>query len=272
MSENNQKIGEQIKDEINEGTNEQSKEKILIIDNDENYTMKVRRSINKIYDILVIESGKKAYNYLFSNKVSLIILNIDMPIVDGFKVYEKIKELYNCKKIPIIFVTSMESKAKLIYSSDNKLECLLKGSDDEENIIRNKIESTMKRYNEYKNRKSILIVDDDLEFLHIINGYLKDNYNVKLANTYDMAMKHLEKRTIDLLLLDYEMPIYNGVSLLRLIRGKEYLKDLPVIMVSGNSSTSVITELYQYKIKDYVKKPINKNILNEKIDRVLKGL
>ena len=196
MPENNKKFNERVNDEINEGTKEKAKEKILIIDNDEDYTMKVRKSLSEIYDILVIESGKKAYNYLFSNKVSLILLNIDMPIVDGFKVYDKIKELYNCKQIPIIFSTSIDSKAKLIYSSNNKLECLLKGVYDEENKIKNKIESTMQRYNELKNRKSILIVDDDIEFLHIINGYLRDNYNVKLANTYDMAIKHLEKKIL----------------------------------------------------------------------------
>ncbi len=267
MPENNEKINE----ENNKQANERTKDKILIIDNDEEYTKKVRRSVGNTYDILVIESGKKAFNYLFYNKVNLIVLNIDMPIIDGFKVYENIKELYNCKNTPIIFTTSMKNKAKLIHSSNNKLECLLKGSDSEENVIKDKIESIICKYNEYQNRESILVVDDDLEFLQIINGYLKENFNVKLANTYAMAIKHLEKNTIDLLLLDYEMPIYNGTSLLRMIREKKEFNDLPVIMVSGNSSTNVITELYQYKIKDYVKKPVNKNILIDKIERVLKG-
>lgn len=267
MPENNEKIN----DKNNKQANEKTKDKILIIDNDEEYTRKIRKSVGDTYDILVIESGKKAFNYLFSNKVKLILLNIDMSIVDGFKVYENIKELYNCKNTPIVFTTNVRNKAKLIHSSNNKLECLLKGDDCEENIIKDKIESIIYKYNEYQNREYILVVDDDLEFLQIINGYLKENYNVKLANTYSLAMKHLEKNTINLLLLDYEMPIYNGTSLLRRIREKEEFKDLPVIMVSGNSSTNVITELYQYKIKDYVKKPINRNILIEKIEKVLNG-
>lgn len=250
-------------------SNVAKKSLILIVDDDLEYAEIVKKYLCDIYNVEIVSSGKQALNYLFFNEVDLVLLDIEMPEVDGFKTYDGIRDLDKGNEIPIIFSTGVRNKATILKTVSKGAEGYFV-KPTSKSLILEKVEEVLKKSNELKNRKKILVIDDDVEFLTIIKNYLRDIYIVNIVNNYNLAMEYLSKNNPDLLLLDYEMPIYNGLSLLGLIRGKQRLKDLPVIMVSGNTDTSVITNLCKYNIKDYVKKPVNKEVLLEKINKVIK--
>lgn len=112
-----------------------------------------------------------------------------------------------------------------------------------------------------KPRRHILIVDDDVRMLRMIKKYLENDYDVATAVNGKVALKFLETKHTDLVLLDYEMPVEDGPSVLEKVRKNDRLKNLPVIFLTGVSSKEKIQEVLQLRPQGYLLKPINRQKL-----------
>ncbi|WP_297963904.1 response regulator [uncultured Anaerovibrio sp.] len=64
--------------------------------------------INEDYKPVLVPSGSKALQFLSKNVPDLILLDILMPDMDGFEVLEKIRELPELAKVPVLFLTAEE--------------------------------------------------------------------------------------------------------------------------------------------------------------------
>ena len=115
-------------------------------------------------------------------------------------------------------------------------------------------------------RKSILIVDDDVQYMSMIMDWLKDTYRVSMANSGMTAITWLANNRADLILLDYEMPIVSGPQVLEMIRTESSTASIPVMFLTGNASRESIMKVLSLKPADYLLKTIDRNGLHEKID------
>ena len=85
------------------------------------------------------------------------------------------------------------------------------------------------------NRKAILVVDDELEFLKMIRLRLEaNNYQVVTASTGQDALDKIKQYKVDAVLLDILLPDINGIDILKEIRKTR--KDLPVFIITAFSS------------------------------------
>ena len=79
---------------------------------------------------------------------------------------------------------------------------------------------------------NILLVDDEQDFLDPITFWLKTKgYGVRIASNGEEAIKLIEQEVPDIVLLDINMPVMNGIDTLKHIRKKH--DDLPVIMLTA---------------------------------------
>lgn len=117
-------------------------------------------------------------------------------------------------------------------------------------------------------RKHILIVDDDSSVLKLLKGYLAQRYDVATAISGKVALKFLETKDTDVVLLDYEMPEENGVAILGRIREHAKTRNLPVIFLTGVTERAKIQEVLALKIQGYLLKPIDM----EKVSSTIKGV
>ena len=106
-------------------------------------------------------------------------------------------------------------------------------------------------------RKHILVVDDDSRMLKIIKRHLADKYDVATALNGRLALKFLETKKTDLILLDYEMPLENGPSILKKLKENPYTHDIPVIFLTGISDRQRIEKALVLKPQGYLLKPID---------------
>ncbi|MBP5199297.1 MAG: response regulator [Schwartzia sp.] len=119
---------------------------------------------------------------------------------------------------------------------------------------------------------TILVVDDDdmnlkmAEF--ILKKDLKEN-KVLLADSGLKAIDTLQQEKVDLVLLDFQMPVMNGLKTLELIRKREDLKDTPVIFLTAASDRDTVMKAGLMGVADYIKKPFMPQDL---IDRVSQAL
>ncbi|MCR5272592.1 MAG: response regulator [Lachnospiraceae bacterium] len=119
--------------------------------------------------------------------------------------------------------------------------------------------------------KHVLVVDDDPTALHTIKGMLSDNYNVYTANTAFNALRILDSTQIDLILLDYEMPIIKGPQLLMLLRNDPVTKDTPVMFLTSKNDKETISEALSVKPEKYLLKSLPKSEIIKALDLFFEG-
>lgn len=120
-------------------------------------------------------------------------------------------------------------------------------------------------------RFKILAVDDNSISLATIEQELKGKYDVIPINSGVRALQYLQQKTPpDLILLDVQMALKDGVETLREIREMKNSSDIPVIMLTSQRDRQTIVESSKLGINGYVVKPFNADDLRERIERVLK--
>jgi putative two-component system response regulator len=82
--------------------------KILLVDDDETQLLTAENILKNEYEIITAQSGKEALEFLCGGLVpNLILLDIFMPNMDGWEVFNRIKAISFLQNVPIIFVTAV---------------------------------------------------------------------------------------------------------------------------------------------------------------------
>jgi len=118
-------------------------------------------------------------------------------------------------------------------------------------------------------RKHILVVDDDFRMLKLIKRYLDDSYDIATAINGKVALKFLESKMTNLILLDYEMPGENGPAVLEKIRANPVTNSIPVIFLTGINDRKKIQQVLALKPQGYLLKPIDHDKLVEAIENTI---
>ncbi len=118
-------------------------------------------------------------------------------------------------------------------------------------------------------RKHILVVDDDFRMLKLIKRYLDDTYDIATAINGKVALKFLETKMTNLILLDYEMPGENGPAILEKLRANPSTSSIPVIFLTGINDRKKIQQVLALKPQGYLLKPIDHDKLVEAIENTL---
>ena len=85
-----------------------SKSKVMIVDDNIVNLQVARKALSDIYSIIPVTSGQAAIDHLAKALPSLILLDINMPEMDGFETIRRIKENENTREIPVIFLTALD--------------------------------------------------------------------------------------------------------------------------------------------------------------------
>lgn len=114
-------------------------------------------------------------------------------------------------------------------------------------------------------KKTILIVDDDPNYLGLVREWLKGTYKVAMANSGLQAIKWLGKNKADLILLDYEMPVTSGPQVLEMLRSDEETRGIPVIFLTGRGDKESVMAVLSLKPDGYFLKSITREDLMNKL-------
>jgi adenylate cyclase len=105
---------------------------------------------------------------------------------------------------------------------------------------------------------SLLVVDDDEMNRDMLSRRLeRRGYIVASAADGQRALEMIETQTFDLVLLDIMMPGISGLEVLRILRERHPMADLPVIMATAKDQSGDIVEALKLGANDYVTKPLD---------------
>jgi len=97
--------------------------KVLIVDDDSINCMLAKHALVEDYDVATVNSGREALDFLKKEIPDLVLMDIEMPEMDGKTVVRKIKSYEKWSKIPVIFLTADTSPI-------TEADCLQCGADD----------------------------------------------------------------------------------------------------------------------------------------------
>lgn len=118
-------------------------------------------------------------------------------------------------------------------------------------------------------RPRILVVDDSTIIHKAIKGYIEKDYDISTALSGAAALRFLQTKEVNLILLDYEMPEMNGAEVLKVLRENPLTANIPVVFLTGVNDTSKIQKVLMLKPNGYLLKPIDKEVLLNKIKEIL---
>ncbi|MDO5145692.1 MAG: diguanylate cyclase [Eubacteriales bacterium] len=116
--------------------------------------------------------------------------------------------------------------------------------------------------------KQILVVDDSKINLTMVRQALPQ-YQVTPVLSGRQALKFLERKTPDLILLDVNMPEMDGKETLKEIRRQEHLKKIPIIFLTADNSTETEVECLELGADDYIARPFIPEVMRQRISRIL---
>jgi len=120
----------------------------------------------------------------------------------------------------------------------------------------------------------ILVVDDFSTMRRIIRNLLRDLgfNNAEEADDGATALPMLKTGKFDFLITDWNMPIMEGIDLVRAIRADADLRELPILMVTAEARREQIVAAAEAGVNGYIVKPFTAQTLEQKIAKIFERL
>lgn len=115
--------------------------------------------------------------------------------------------------------------------------------------------------------RTILVIDDDPDFLHIMENWLSSSYNVDCSHSGAGALAYLDRKRPDLILLDYEMPGMNGEKVMQKIRSNPVNERIPIIFLTGMNDKEGVIRILGHRPDGYFLKSIPREELLDSLQR-----
>ncbi|MDR0464301.1 MAG: response regulator [Treponema sp.] len=253
---------------------EKERYKIICVDDVQCSLVALKRRLMGHYEVYPAESNDVLFKLLEKITPDLILLDINMPGVDGYEVIKKLKDDERYADIPVIFLTSNKEKNSVFKGLNlGAVDYILKPVDTT-NIVscidKHVMSSRDKKIlpdSEDGSKPYILAVDDIAGTLKAIKFALYKDYTVYTIARPECVIDFLELKKVDLILLDYLMPIMNGFELLPMIRALPDYKNTPIIMLTSEGTLPQIKEAISLGATDFIVKPFKDNELMEKVTK-----
>lgn len=252
--------------------------KVLVVDdNATNLAILKRQMENWQLQPLLASSGHEALNILLStDDISLIITDMQMPNMDGIMLGQTVQRV--APGIPIILLSSIGEEFK---DHHRKLFTSVLTKPIRQHVLSNQImnalEGTVNAGSDmnYTNKLSVgfaerfplnlLIAEDNaINLLLIVKILEKLGYQSDVARDGQEAVEAVLQKDYDLLFMDMQMPVMDGIEATKIIR-KSIVNQPVIVALTANALEGIQQECLEAGMNDYLSKPIKLDDLMAKI-------
>jgi signal transduction histidine kinase/DNA-binding response OmpR family regulator/CHASE3 domain sensor protein len=216
---------------------------ILIIEDDTGFAKALLQYTRKQnYRGIVAVRGDQGLEMAVLYKPTAILLDIQLPVKDGWEVMEELKSNPATRHIPVHIMSSMEVKKESLMKGAvdfiNKPIAL-----DDMNQIFRKLEDALSRH-----PKKVMIIEENPKHAKAL-GYFLSNFNInsEISGTVTDGISLLNKKEVDCVILDMGIPDQNAYETLEMVKSSPGLENLPIIIFTGkNLSKGEENKIRQY--------------------------
>ena len=116
----------------------------------------------------------------------------------------------------------------------------------------------------------ILLIEDDETLCQTIPFQLRqEGFSVDVAMNGDDGLHCAREQLHDLILLDRMLPGMDGFGVLEYMKEKDMLEQIPVVIVTDDSSEATSVKAFEYKVADMVIKPFEPRIIKRRVQNII---
>ena len=239
---------------------------ILIVDDELPARELLTSYLTPLYRIVIAESGAEALAKAKEVRPDAIILDVLMARGNGFETLVALRKQPETANIPIIILSIIDQKQVgfALGATDYLVKPIRKP------LLLETICKYVPRYTD--DDAAILIVDDDVRTLEVLAETLRSvGYETQCVQTGARALEILSSKLVGAVLLDLLMPEMDGFQVIRHIREKDALQNLPIFVMTGKALDSQEVALLSHETQAFFSKsgPWQEQLVGE-INKVLK--
>ncbi|MCL1904409.1 MAG: response regulator [Oscillospiraceae bacterium] len=244
------------------------KKKVVMVDDMAFFLSSTKERLKKYYDFFPVTSAEALFELLEDVTPDVILLDVNMPDVDGYKTIKNLKTHEKFCMIPVIFVSGKTDKASMIKAKNYDANDYITKPFNIETLIES-IELQTEPSKKWSSRPLVLAVDDNPSVLKAINVVLNEKYIVRTLSKPENLHALLDIISPDLFLLDCKMPVLSGYDLVPIIRASKGHRETPIVFLTSDASVDNISVAISYGTAGFISKPIIREVLKDKIDNLL---
>ncbi|OUS23746.1 hypothetical protein A9Q99_27305 [Gammaproteobacteria bacterium 45_16_T64] len=258
----------QLKEEVSISTTLLKRKHVLLVeDNPDNELLATMLLDEYGVSYSVARDGKEAVEILRESEFDLVLMDLQMPVMDGISATEIIKSEKEICHVPVVAMTANTTPSDQKKCMDVGMEEVLSKPVDKDYFV-----GLLDRYLSTESSGHLLLVDDDASNQMLV-GLLLEKYGVSydVANNGSLAVDMVKGQRYDMVLMDMTMPVMDGLTATKLIKENTQFSALPVVAMTGFSDKARRQECVNAGMVDYVGKPIKTELLYAVLDRYLRS-
>ena len=237
--------------------------KILLVEDNPDSQNLARRFLEKAgYRVDTADNGKESVEAVRRFRYDLILMDIQMPEMDGFEATRHIRALEKEQGKGRISIVALTAHAMKGYRE----KCLENGMDDYLTKPLTK-RALFMAVNKWIDTQPVILVADDIEDNRkLIEAYLrKGSCRMLFVRNGIEAVDLFKMQRVSLILMDIEMPEMDGHTAIKTIRGHEDGAKIPIIAMTAHEDPNEIRKCFESGCSAYLAKPITRSNLIETI-------
>jgi len=243
------------------------KGRILLVDDNEEFLDSTRDVLdNEGYEVVTATSGEEGIELAGAQTFDVILMDIKMPGMNGVESFIEMKR--RNPKVKVIMVTAYSVEDLMRQALDEGVFAVLSKPLDMDRLFR-----TIEDAKRDGNGGLVLAVDDDKEICNNFVDILGERgYEVTAAYDGEEAVTKAKANSFDILLLDMNLPLLNGLEVYRRI--KTIQPNIVAIIVSGYAQEmdSLIMQALNENAHTFLRKPVNMEQLLGLVEGICSGL
>lgn len=243
-------------------------EKTILVTDDSGMIRKIieRELADADYTVIQAKNGVEAMSILeWANPLpDLMTLDIDMPVMGGFEVCEKIRQgaesdderKKQIARIPIVFVSANDSAETRARGYELEVIDFI-SKPFEPGLVRKTVAKVLDPEERFEGMSALVVEDSAFVMRIIVKILSRHGLKIHAVPRGDQGLELLRhiQFDIDIVITDYIMPGMSGAEFCRELRKFEQMKQIPVFFVSTVDNTKDIIEFFKAGANDYLQKP-----------------
>jgi DNA-binding NtrC family response regulator len=263
----------------------QSQKVIICVDNDKEASDYLAACLSAEFsdqvNTVAFTSPFEALEYLKGNQVALVTSCNDLAGMEGFEFIRRVKHLY--PEMPVMVITdcgNIDSYFEAMYIGAFEFINKPISRYDLHRVVADALGLSLKPENriampiDFKVKSSkkriVVLADDDENILMAMCIVLERmGYDVIPAESGEEVLKLIDIIKPDAITLDLDKPVLNGIETLKKIKSDERYANIPVVIISGDTSTEAVRMCGSIGFSSFLKKPVGMDELNAILEKSL---
>jgi signal transduction histidine kinase/CheY-like chemotaxis protein len=257
---------------------------ILLVEDNESAIIQISDLMEEMgYHIAVAHDGGEALEMIEQSIPDAMILDLMMPVIDGFEVLEILRNEERTAHIPVLILSAKHiTKEELKFLKRNNVHQLIQKGDVDRTGLQKAVSSmlfpkTEKAKEPQRNPQPIegkpvvLVVEDNPDNMITVKALLTDQYTVLEAIDAHRGIELAKEHVPNVVLMDIALPDINGVEAFKAIREMPQLQHIPVIALTASAMTHDRETILSHGFDAFIAKPIIEKEFFQVISEVLYG-